>query len=353
MDIGAMINKTASWLEGSGPESDIVISSRIRLARNVVNHPFPQWAEQDEQKKLYELIQKSLSKMEISKKMEILPIHNFSQLDRQILLERHLVSKEHIESDGFAGIALTQDEQISVMINEEDHLRLQVIFSGFQLDKAWKVMNDLDDELSTHLEYAFNAPLGFLTACPTNVGTGLRASAMIHLPGLVLLKQIDQVLRAVTKLGLTVRGWYGEGSQASGNLFQISNQITLGKKESDIILNLEQVIRQILDHERNARKTLLKKSPYQVKDRIGRAFGIMKHAYMISSSETLEQLSTMRAGIETGILKSVDIRVINELFLLTQPAHIQKIAGRKLSNKDRDYKRAALIRQMLRSESFE
>ena len=353
MDFAAMINGTASWLEGSGQEPNIVVSSRIRLARNIVGVPFPHWADELELENVYNQVEGAINKIDFSKPLELIPIKTLSAIDRQILVERHLVSSEHTECDGFPAVAISQDEQVSVMVNEEDHLRLQVISSGLQLDKTWELMNNLDNEMSSCVEYAFNSQYGFLTSCPTNVGTGLRASVMMHLPGLVMLKQIDQVLRAVTKLGLTVRGWYGEGSEISGNLFQVSNQVTLGKKETDVILNLEQVIKQILEHEKNARHNLMMKSSVELHDKIGRAFGILKYSNLINSTESLEHLSTLRTGIEQGILKSVNVRIINELFLLTQPAHIQKIAGKKLPDKERDIKRAALIREMMREEKFE
>lgn len=353
MDFAAMINGTASWLDSDENQSNVVVSCRIRLARNIINLPFPHWAELGELEEVFEQVKGAFEKLDIKKNLEIIKIHELSAIDRQILVERHLVSKEHTENEGYPAVTLSQDEQVSFMINEEDHLRLQVFYPGFKLMRAWEMMDSIDDQLSSLLEYAYHNHYGYLTSCPTNVGTGLRASVMLHLPALVMRKQIDQVLRAVSKLGLAVRGWYGEGSEVSGNLFQISNQVTLGQKEKDIILNLEQVIRQIIEHEKSARQHLLKNNSIEVEDKVGRAYGLMKHARSISSIETLDHLSAIRTGIEMGLVDSINVKVINELFLLTQPAHIQKIAGKKLSDQERDIKRAKLIRKMLREEKFD
>ncbi|MBI1882732.1 MAG: protein arginine kinase [Chlamydiae bacterium] len=352
IDIDTMISKTAAWLEGKGPESDIVISSRVRLARNVVGFPFSHWATEDEMEDLLNTVEEAIQKNPPSEKYLFLRFTDLTDIERKILLERHLVSREHIQSKLNRAVAIGNDEQVSIMINEEDHLRVQVLTSGFQLNNALKLVNHVDDLLENDLEYAYSPYFGYLTACPTNVGTGIRASVMIHLPGLVLQRQIDQVLQAITKLGLTVRGWYGEGSEASGNLFQISNQTTLGKKEEEIVEKLAKIIQQVVEHERSARKILVKKDLSKIRDRIGRAFGILKYAHQISSGETMNLLSALRTGIELGVLKGVDIKIINELFLLTQPAHVQKILGKKLSQKDRDEKRADLIRKLLRDESL-
>ncbi|MBI1869638.1 MAG: protein arginine kinase [Chlamydiae bacterium] len=348
-----MISKTAAWLEGSGPDADIVVSSRVRLARNVVGFPFSHWATEDEIKELLETIEKAIRHYPPSPKYLLIRFEDLSEIERKILLERHLISREHAQAKEYRAVTISADEQVSIMINEEDHLRLQVLMSGFQLMNALDLVNKVDDLLEKDLEYAYSPQFGYLTACPTNVGSGIRASVMMHLPGLVMLRQIDQVLQAVTKLGLTVRGWYGEGSEASGNLFQISNQLTLGKKEEEIVQKLEKIIKQVIEHERSARKALLKKDFPKIQDRIGRAFGVLKYAHQISSSEAMNLLSTLRTGIELGVLKGVDLKVVNELFLLTQPAHVQKILGKKLSQKDRDEKRADLIRKMLRDEHLE
>jgi protein arginine kinase len=352
-EIDTMISKTAGWLEGRGPESEIVISSRVRLARNVEAYPFSHWATDDEAKKLLELVEKAVRKNASTKNYLFIHFDSLTDIERQILHERHLISREHADGKEKRAVAISLDEQVSIMVNEEDHLRIQVLFSGFQLLPSLKLVNKIDDLLEKNIEYAYSSQYGYLTACPTNVGTGIRASVMMHLPGLVMIRQIDQVLQAVSKLGLAVRGWYGEGSEASGNLFQISNQITLGRTEDEIVEKLEKIIKQIIEHEKNARKMLLKKDMPLIQDRIGRAFGILKYSHQITSSETMNLLSALRTGIELEILKGVDLKVVNELFLLTQPAHVQKIIGKKLSQKDQDEKRADLIRKILRQENLE
>lgn len=353
IDIDTMISKTAGWLEGRGPQSEIVISTRIRLARNILGFCFSHWSSEEELKELVDRVEKVLKKYSTTQNYLFIRFDHLTEIERQILHERHLVSKEHAEGKSSRGVAISPDEQVSIMINEEDHLRIQVLFSGFQLMNALSRVNKIDDLLERDLEYAYSPHYGYLTACPTNVGTAIRASVMIHLPGLVMIRQIDQVLQAVTKLGLTVRGWYGEGSEASGNLFQISNQLTLGKTEVEIVQKLEKIIQQVIEHEKNARKALLKKDLPLLHDRIGRAFGILKYAHQISSSETMNLLSVLRTGIELGIVKGVDIKVVNELFLLTQPAHVQRIMAKKLTQKERDERRSTLIRKILRDEHLE
>lgn len=350
--IDTMISKTAAWLEGKGPESEIVMSSRVRLARNIVQFPFLHWATEDETRELVDRVEKTIRKCSSMKKYLIIRFESLSDIERRILHERHLISREHAQGKENQAVAISPDEQVSIMVNEEDHLRIQILLSGFQLQGALELSSKIDDLLEKDLEYAYSPHYGYLTACPTNVGTGIRASVMMHLPGLVMIRQVDQVLQAVNKLGLAVRGWYGEGSEASGNLFQISNQVTLGRREEDIVEKLERIIKQIIEHEKNARKALLKKDLTLIHDRIGRAFGLLKYCHRISSAETMNLLSVLRTGIELGLLKGVDIKIVNELFLLTQPAHIQKIMGKKLNQKDRDEKRAEIVRKILRDQQL-
>ncbi|MCX5687650.1 MAG: ATP--guanido phosphotransferase, partial [Candidatus Omnitrophica bacterium] len=236
---------------------------------------------------------------------------------------------------------------ISIMINEEDHLRMQVMKSGFNLKEAWQIINDIDTELGNSLDFAYSVDFGYLTACPTNTGTGMRASVMLHLPSLVMTKQIGKVLQAITKLSLTARGLYGEGTEASGNFFQISNQVSLGHKEEDIIDNIDRIIKQIVDHEQSARETLLLQNKEALEDRIWRAYGTLKSAHIITSTETIDLLSLARLGVDLGVIKQADRTLINELFVVTQPAHLQKLEKKKLSPNQRDVKRAEIIREKL------
>lgn len=353
IDLSEMIHHTASWLQGTGPDAEIVISSRVRLARNLKGVFFPHKLEENASRDVVNRVRGSVEEASITRDFAFLELSGLPDTDRMILAERHLVSPEHAQAGENRAVAISEDESVSIMINEEDHLRLQVLLSGFQLEKALEDANRIDEELEETLDYAFSPTFGYLTACPTNVGSGLRASVMIHLPALVLNKQIDQVLQAVNKLGLAVRGWFGEGSKASGNLFQISNQVTLGKTGPDIVEHLVTIVRQIIQHERNARRVLLKKDLSLLQDRIGRAFGTLKFAHIIPSAETMNLISSLRIGIELGLLKNMDVRLINELFLLSQPAHIQKIVGKELSPLERDQRRARMIREMLRKEKLD
>ena len=268
-------------------------------------------------------------------------------VDKQFLLERHLVSREHMVHPEYKSVIIGEREVVNVMINEEDHVRIQAMQSGFNLQECWRIATRLDDWLHKKVKYAFSAEWGYLTACPTNTGTGLRASVMLHLPALVMTKQISRVLQAITKLGMTARGLYGEGTEAEGNFFQISNQITLGSAEEDIIDNLERIIRQVIGHEENARKTLMKQNREVLQDKIWRANGTLRSAHIMNTKETMGLLSMVRLGVDMGLINDIDRRAVNELFILTQPAHLQKIEGRILSSAQRDVKRANLVRRRL------
>jgi protein arginine kinase len=274
-----------------------------------------------------------------------------STLDKQILVERHLISREHAAKNAGSGLVLNRDETLCVMINEEDHMRMQSLRPGLQLRQAWSAIDQVDSELERKLEYAFNPDLGYLTACPTNIGTGIRVSAMLHLPGLVLAEQINPIIQSVNKLGLAVRGLYGEGTEALGNVFQVSNQMTLGESENAIVERLEKVLAQIIEHEENARGTLLEKKAKMVFNHIGRAYGILANAHSISSKETMNLLSLMRLGVDVGLFSGVDRSLVDELFILTQPAHLQKQHTEKLSAEERDLLRADMVRERLKHVS--
>jgi protein arginine kinase len=347
MKFNDLLNQISEWLKGTGPNSDIVMSSRIRLARNLDRLPFSHWANKKQQEEILSKTQDVIFASNYLKGALFLEMSDLNSVDKQFLIERHLISREHALNVDHKAVVISDNEIISIMINEEDHLRIQVIQSGFNLIEAWRLISTIESELDKKLNFAFSADWGYLTACPTNTGTGMRASVMLHLPALVLTKQIGRVLQAITKLSLTARGFYGEGTEASGNFFQISNQVTLGHTEEDIIDNIERIIRQVIEHEQNARQTLLSKNKETLEDRVWRAYGTLKSAYIITSNETIELLSSLRLGTDLGIIKDLDRQLINELSILTQPAHLQKIEGRKLSPAERDVKRAALIRRKL------
>lgn len=348
MKLDDLLHETSEWLKGTGPQSEIIMSSRVRLGRNIWKKPFSHWANQEQAEELLMLVKPAVTAVPHMKGGLFLRVKGLTEVERQFLIERHLVSREHAVNAEHKAVAISDREVVSIMINEEDHIRLQVIQSGFNLAEAWRLSSAIDDVLAQRLEFAHDDQLGYLTACPTNTGTGMRASVMAHLPSLVMTRQINKVLQAITKLGLTARGFYGEGTQASGNLFQISNQVTLGHSEEEIVDNIERIIRQVIEHEQNARQVLLKKERPSFSDRIWRAFGTLQHARIISSSETTDLLSMVRLGVDLGLIKTLDRRVVNDLFIVTQPAHLQKIEGKALSPEERDVKRAELIRERLK-----
>ncbi|MBI3252276.1 MAG: protein arginine kinase [Candidatus Omnitrophica bacterium] len=347
MSVDHLLKQACEWLKGTGPNSDIVMSSRVRVARNLEKLPFSHWANKKQEKETMERLEDAVTGVELMRPSLSVRMAEIDDVDKQFLLERHLVSREHITHPEFKSVVVGDREIISVMINEEDHLRVQVMQSGFNLQECWRIASRLDDALHKKAKFAFSSEWGYLTACPTNAGTGLRASVMLHLPSLVMTKQVSRVLQAITKLGMTARGLYGEGTEAEGNFFQISNQITLGSAEEDIIDNLERIIRQVIGHEENARKTLMKQNREVLQDKIWRANGTLRSAYIINTKETMSLLSMVRLGVDMGLIGDIDRRAVNELFILTQPAHLQKIEGKVLSSAQRDVKRANLIRRRL------
>jgi protein arginine kinase len=351
MDIHKFLVPPAETARRKGPHDRIVMSSRVRLARNLQDAAFPGWAKKVERTRVLELLRPAVAALPEMRDAFSETMDNLSTLDKQILVERHLISREHAAKSAGSGIVLNRDETFCVMINEEDHLRMQALRPGLQLRQAWTAIDQADSALEKKLEYAFNTDLGYLTACPTNLGTGIRVSAMLHLPGLVLAEQINPIIQSVNKLGLAVRGLYGEGTEALGNVFQVSNQMTLGESEGAIVERLEKVLAQIIEHEQNARATLLEKKPKMVYNHIGRAYGILANAHSISSKETMNLLSLMRLGVDSGLFPGVDRALVDELFILTQPAHLQKQHSEKLSAEERDLIRADMVRERLKPVS--
>jgi protein arginine kinase len=348
MNVDSLTSSSGEWLRGTGPESDIVVSSRIRLARNLSSYPFTSRASALQRSEIDQLLHDKIDKLDMDQRLEYVHLPGLPPLDRQLLVERQLISRELANAEGPRGVAVAPSETISIMINEEDHLRLQVIRSGFTLDECWQDIDRLDDALEQRIHYAFSDEFGYLTACPTNVGTGMRASVMLHLPALVLTKQIEKVFRALQKIHLAVRGLYGEGSRASGDFYQISNQVTLGKSETTILTEIREVIPQIIAYERQARSTLTRESRDLLHDRVRRALGTLQNAMMITSEETMDLLSNVRLGINLGLLEEITIRKVNELFIHTQSAHLQKLMGSSLDTEERNSARARYLRQELR-----
>src|ERR1044071_1465501 len=334
-----------------GTHDRIVMSSRVRLARNIKGAAFPGWAKKPERIRVLDMIRPAIETLGDMKDSFSETMDSLSTLDKQILVERPLISREHAAKSAGSGLVLNREETLCVMINEEDHLRMQALRPGLQLRQAWTAIDQADSQLEKKLEFAFNPDWGYLTACPTNIGTGIRVSAMLHLPGLVLGEQINPIIQSVNKLGLAVRGLYGEGTEALGNVFQVSNQMTLGESESSIVERLEKVLAQIIEHEENARDVLLEKKPKTVYNHIGRAYGILANAHSISSKETMNLLSLMRLGVDVGLFPGVDRALVDELFILTQPAHLQKQHTEKLTAEERDLLRADMLRERLRTVS--
>jgi len=346
-----LTEKRGEWMRGSGPESDIVISSRVRLARNLADFPFISRTSVQDRERIEKTLHERIAIIARQNELLYLDLAQLEKVDRQLLVERHLISREHAEGQGVRAVAIDGGEKFSLMINEEDHLRIQVMQSGLDLNSVWEQINRLDDLIEEKVAYAFHERLGYLTACPTNVGTGMRVSVMLHLPALVITRQIDKVFRSLQKISLAVRGLYGEGSQAMGDFYQISNQVTLGLTEAELIRRVSDIVPVIIDYERQARDFLIKQSHENLHDRVSRAYGILRTAQTISSEETMHLLSSVRMGVNLGLISDLNIPTINELFIRTQPAHLQKLAGGDLDTSDRDIERARFLRRYLNKQN--
>jgi protein arginine kinase len=348
MKIDAILTRPGDWLSG-GTWHPIVISSRVRLARNLAKLPFPGWAKKSERVRILEEIKPEVDTLAATKEGFSEQLNELSATEKQVLVERHLISREHAAKGMGSAVVINPSQSISIMINEEDHLRMQAITCGLELEKTFQMIDEIDTALEAQLDFAFDEELGYLTACPTNVGTGMRASAMVHLPGLVLGEQINQVVNSVNKIGLAVRGLYGEGTEAMGNLFQVSNQTTLGEKEDQIIGRLHKVIETLIQRETQARENLLATKRTTLMDQIGRAYGILTHAYSISSKEALNLISVLRLGIDLGFFPEEGRAIINQLLMETQPAHLQNVSQQKLAAEERDHLRADIVRERLKN----
>ncbi len=339
------------WMEARGPESDTVISSRIRLARNIEGLPFPHLMTDDQARKVVDQVEAALGSPQAARlglgDAEVFRLHDMPLLDRYVLVEKHLISPNLAQSGEKGAVVIGAGEAVSIMINEEDHLRVQCLFPGLQLGEALTLASKVDDLLESRLEYAFSEKHGYLTACPTNVGTGMRASVMIHLPALVINNQAGRVLSTVVKLGFIVRGLYGEGTEAIGNIFQVSNQVTLGQSEAETVQNLQNVVEQVIGKEKQVREAMLSEIRAQIEDKVGRAYGILLWSHILSSQEAMQLLSDLRLGVETGLIKGIEPRVLNELLVAIRPGYLQKLADQELDPGERDVKRAELIRSRL------
>ncbi len=348
MSLNDLIRTTGEWLRGDGPMNDVVVSSRIRLARNLADRPFLSTADSSARTEIYRTIVDEVLSGSCNGQSVLIDVEKADSLDRDVLVERHLISRQHSSGEGSRGVVFTPQETLSLMINEEDHLRMQTLRCGLQLRSAWEEVSHVDDTLGEQLSFAFDRQLGFLTACPTNVGTGIRVSVMVHLPALKMTKEIERVARAARDMRLAVRGLYGEGTEAIGDLYQISNQTTLGVAEEDVIEALgDRTIPKIVEYEQLARESLARARPQHLDDRVWRAYGTLCHARRISNDETLALLSPIRMGIHLGRFQEFDGHLLNELFLNSQPAHLQKLHGRALTEEEQCVVRADYLRTRL------
>lgn len=354
MSLHPFFNEAMSpWMKQEGPEADIVLSSRVRLARNLKKFPFSTIADEEKNAALIRHLQEKIRVEDLQSfdQFEWILMDEIEPIEKLALVEKHLISPSLASESLHGAVFLNRQESVSVMVNEEDHIRIQCLYPGFQLDEALQLANKVDDFLEERLDYAFDEKYGYLTSCPTNVGTGLRASVMMHLPVLTLTGQINRIIPAINQVGFVVRGIYGEGSEARGNLFQVSNQMTLGKTEKDMIRDLEGVTLQLIQHERRAREQLLHASRIQLEDKVFRSYGLLENSRIMESKEAAKCLSDVRLGIDLGIIKGISRNVLSELIILTQPGFLQKYAGKPLTALERDILRATLIRERLQEES--
>ncbi|WP_411345078.1 protein arginine kinase [Paenibacillus sp. WLX1005] len=339
----------SEWMQKGGDYSDVVISSRVRIARNLVHQPFPIVSSVEQAEQVRQQLTAALEDEGVQAlgPFEPIVLNELNDVDKEVLMEKHLISPSLINDSKAGAVLLTDDEAVSIMLNEEDHLRIQCLYPGFQLQEAWQRASQIDDAFEKVVDYAFDDRRGYLTSCPTNLGTGLRASVMLHLPALAILNQVGRILSAVSQVGLAIRGLYGEGSEAIGNMFQISNQITLGLSEDEIIDNLRSVVMQIIEYEQHARSRLLTESKLRITDRIMRSYGILSYATMMDAKEAFQRISDVRLGVDLGLIDRASVVQMNELLIMTQPGFLQKTFGVKMGSGERDMYRAQLIRDTL------
>jgi protein arginine kinase len=354
-EITSLPESGLEWLDADGPLAEVVLSTRVRLARNLADHRFGLRADEEEKRAILDTCVAAARRTRSLGEGTVLAMRKLAEPNRRLLLERHLVSKELIgetggEAPAHTALLLAAEDSFGVMVNEEDHLRLQSLLSGFRLREAWRRVDDMDEELAAHLEYAFHPEFGYLTSCPTNVGTGLRASVLVHLPALVLTQEIGKVLQGISQVGLTFRGLYGEGSEVVGNFFQISNQTTLGKTEEDLIDHLQKIVQQVVQYEKQARSVLLRDARTVIEDKVWRAFGLLRYARSISFDEVMNLLSGVRLGSGLKLLPGLRVYTLNQIMIFSQSAHLEKLAGKPLSAGDADTYRARYIRRLLREE---
>ncbi|MCH9031267.1 MAG: protein arginine kinase [candidate division Zixibacteria bacterium] len=343
-----MAHRPAAWLAEPGADSSVTLSSRVRLARNVSGLKYPSSADPETLRKVINYFKSSRERSTTLSKGSFFSSSEINDLDRDFLVERHLISPTFLDGNPNRALLIGPQERVSIMINEEDHVRVQALVAGLDVHTAYKLASEYDDEICKLIDIDYDPDFGFLTTCPTNVGTGMRASVLIHLPGLVLTREIDSVISRLSKLGLVVRGFYGEGSDVLGNLLQVSNQTTLGVSETEILSNIDTTTKQIIEEENIARLRLIEEASNQIEDKVWRAFGILSHARTLSSDEVMNLLSAVRLGISLGRLTEITFSQVNEILLLSQPAHLQKYYGEEMDPDRRDFIRAEMVRAKMK-----
>ena len=354
-DLATVPDFGLGWLDASGDHPDIVLSTRVRLARNLQGHAFGPRARVNDREAVLGRVRSIAPRMDILRGSSLIDLTDLGARSRRLLLERRIVSRDLLGDNGKApprgtAVVLSSRAPLSIMVNEEDHLRLQSLVSGLRLQEAWRLVDRLDEELGGSVPYAYHHEFGFLTSCPTNVGTGLRASVLVHLPALVLTKEITKVLHGLGQVGLTFRGLYGEGSEVVGNFFQVSNQTTLGKSEEDLVDHLDKIVRQVIQYETQARQVLLRDARGVTEDKIWRAYGLLRFARSLSFEELMNLLSGVRLGASLKLLPELRVYTLNKLMIFTQPAHLEQAAGRDLPPAEGDAHRAAYVRRVLATE---
>ncbi|MDX2112052.1 MAG: protein arginine kinase [Verrucomicrobiota bacterium] len=349
MLIDPLLESKSDTVSNSGAGGPIVLSTRIRLARNLAHYSFPGWAKKAQQGDVLIHCLAALDQIAVLKRGLRLRMDDLSDLEKQILVERHLISKELQTSKLPSGVYISKDASCSIMINEEDHLRIQMMRGGLKLKQLWKSINELDTSLEDYIDYAFIQDLGYLTACPTNVGTGMRASAMLHLPALVMAGHMEKVIRMVNQVGIAVRGLFGEGTDATGSIFQISNQQTLGESEEDILKRLGSILAAVINQEQMARMKMLEDNGPKFFDKIGRAYGTLLNAHMVNSEEAVNLLSLIRLAVDMGMLPEESRALVDHLLLEVQPGHVQLRSKQEAEASTRDILRAKLLREHLQS----
>lgn len=348
-DILKPVDGGLAWISGTGPHADIILSTRIRLARNLEAYPFRETISGHQQEEVMDEVVDAFEALNGDVR-QFVRLSDLADTDLTVLLERHLVSREMVKFREASGLLVGDGGRLALLINEEDHVRIQALTPGLQIEASWQIASRTDALLRERLRFAYHEQFGFLTSCPTNTGTGLRASVLMHLPALVLTREISKVLQGLAQIGLTFRGLYGEGSDVIGNYFQISNQTTLGKGEDELVENLARIARQVIEYEENARQVLVRDALDEIEDKVWRAYGLLSCARSLSFDEMMHLLSAVRLGVSMKLLPEIGVSKLNQLLLWTQVAHLEQRAGRTLDKREREIERASLVREMLAEE---